>query len=302
MKYFLLVVTLTMAITCAMAQQDPLYSQYFNNPMLINPAFAGSNERLYSGLAYRAQWAGIEGGPATFNFNSHISLLDNRVGAGIIVVQDKIGDVKNTQYGTSYSYRIKLSKSTFSFGMQAGFVQYATDRNGVNPLDPTDPRFAAFTETKFNTGAGILLQSERYTLGVSIPQLLASSGTASQSGQSAQVQIYNQNFYLYGGYVIFLTERIEFKPSVLLRMTKGSSASMDLNANLTLNRLYTAGLFTRNLNTYGVLLQGIFKNVRLGYVFELPGKSSALNFNTHEISLALSLSVLSHHNRMGTGF
>ena len=69
MKYFLLVVTLTMAITCAMAQQDPLYSQYFNNPMLINPAFAGSNERLYSGLAYRAQWAGIEGGPATFNFN-----------------------------------------------------------------------------------------------------------------------------------------------------------------------------------------------------------------------------------------
>ena len=140
MKYFLLVVTLMMAITCAMAQQDPLYSQYFNNPMLINPAFAGSNERLYSGLAYRAQWAGIEGGPATFNFNSHISLFDNRVGAGIIVVQDKIGDIKNTQYGTSYSYRIKLSKSTFSFGMQAGFVQYATDRNGVNPLDPTDPR------------------------------------------------------------------------------------------------------------------------------------------------------------------
>ncbi|MCA6500789.1 MAG: PorP/SprF family type IX secretion system membrane protein, partial [Chitinophagaceae bacterium] len=80
----------------AAAQQDPLYSQYFNNPMLINPAFAGSMERLYAGLAYRSQWSGIEGSPATFNFNSHIALADNRVGAGLVVVQDKIGNIKNT--------------------------------------------------------------------------------------------------------------------------------------------------------------------------------------------------------------
>ena len=51
MKYLLLAAVLIILIPCAMAQQDPLYSQYFNNPMLINPAFAGSNDRLYAGLA-----------------------------------------------------------------------------------------------------------------------------------------------------------------------------------------------------------------------------------------------------------
>jgi hypothetical protein len=74
-----------------------------------------------------------------------------------------------------------------------------------------------------------------------------------------------------------------------------------VNLNLTLNSLYTAGLFTRNLNTYGVLLQMVFKNARLSYVFELPGKRSALSFNTHELGLAFSLSVLRSHNRIDTG-
>ena len=279
------------------AQQDPLYSQYFNNPMLINPAFAGSYDRLYLGLAYRAQWAGIDGGPATINFNGHIALANNKMGVGLIVVQDKIGEIKNTQYGGTYAYRIKLSNATFSFGMQAGFMQYSSNLDGVRVNNP-DPRFIAFTETKFNTGVGVLLQNEKFTIGLSVPQLLSSA--ASLGGQP--IQIYSQNYYLFGSYNFLISERIEFKPSTLLRLTQGSPISVDLNANFTFNRLYTAGLFTRNLNTYGVLLQGVYKNARLGYVFELPGKGSVLNFNTHEISLALSLDVLSNHNHSSTGF
>jgi hypothetical protein len=116
-----------------------------------------------------------------------------------------------------------------------------------------------------------------------------------------QVQIYSQNYYLYGGYRFYLNENIQFRPSTLLRLTKGTPLSADVNLNLTLNSLYTAGLFTRNLNTYGVLLQLVFKNARLSYVFELPGSSSELSFNTHELGLALSMSVLRSHNRIDTG-
>jgi hypothetical protein len=121
------------------------------------------------------------------------------------------------------------------------------------------------------------------------------------SGGDGQVQIYGQNYYVYGGYQFHLSENIEFRPSTLLRLTKGTPLSADVNLNLTLNGFYTAGLFTRNLNTYGVLLQFVVKNVRCSYVFELPGKGSALNFNTHELGLALSLDVLRSHNRINTG-
>jgi len=72
-------------------------------------------------------------------------------------------------------------------------------------------------------------------------------------------------------------------------------------ASFLINKLYTAGLFTRKFNNYGVLLQMVMNNYRLGYVFELPGKSSALNYSTHEISLSLSLDVLQSHNHSFNG-
>jgi type IX secretion system PorP/SprF family membrane protein len=281
-----------------LAQQDPLYSQYFNNPMLINPAFAGSNERLYAGIAYRSQWAGVDGGPVTYNFNSHIALLDNKIGLGVMAVQDQLGDIKNTEFGWTYSYKIKLRDASFSFGLQTGFTRYATDPNAVRIQNSPDQYFAQFSQTRFNTGAGILLQNERYTLSFSVPRILP--GTVSQGGQ--KIQVYSQNFYLYGSYVFPISDRIRFKPSTLLRAVAGSPVTVDLNANFVIDRLYTAGLFTRKFNTYGILLQMVFNNYRLGYVYEVPGKGSALNFDTHEISLSVSLDVLRSHNHLRNGF
>jgi type IX secretion system PorP/SprF family membrane protein len=281
----------------ANAQQDPLYSQYFNSPMLINPAFAGSLERLYAGVAYRSQWSGMEGAPATLNLNGHMSLLENKIGVGVLVVQDKLGDVRNTQYGALAAYRIKLKNSTFSFGMQTGFTRYSTDPNAVLLMNP-DKAFAPFSVTSFNVGAGVLLQSERYVLSISVPKLMTNSTT--QDG--VNLQLYSQNFYLYGSYSFYLNERIQFKPSMLLRATGGTPASLDVNANLVLGQRYTAGVFTRSANTYGVLLQAVLDNYRFGYIFEIPGKSSSLAYNTHEISLAISLDVLSSHNHATAGF
>ncbi|HCW07194.1 MAG TPA: hypothetical protein DGG95_07505 [Cytophagales bacterium] len=294
---FIPIVILSLLVSKALAQQDPLYSQYYNNPMLINPAFAGSTERLYGSVAYRSQWSGIEGGPTTFSANGHIALMQNKIGAGLIVLQDQLGDIKTTQYGGTFAYRIKLTNSTFSFGMQAGFTRFATDPNAVRVLNNPDPAFAQFTETKFNTGVGVLLQSDRYTLSLSVPRMLPS--TVSQGGQS--IQVYGQNFYLYGSYLFYLSDRIQFKPSTLIRATGGTPISADINANFVFNKLYTAGVFTRKLNTYGLLVQAVMSNYRLGYVFELPGKNSALNFTTHEVSLAVSLDVLSSHNHSKTG-
>lgn len=281
-----------------MAQQDPLYSQYYNNPVLINPAFAGSNERLYAGIAYRTQWAGMDGAPKTYSLNSHIALADNRVGLGVVVVQDQIGDFKTVQYGAVASYRIKLSKSTFSFGMQAGSTRFATDPNLVKVFNNPDPAFNQFSETKFNTGAGVLLQNERYSLGLSVPRILTSS--ANLGGQT--IQVYSQNYYLYGSYIFYLSGRVQFKPSALLRLTNGSPITADVNCNFIFNQNYSAGIFTRNLGTYGLLAQIVMGHYRFGYVFEIPGKNSTLNFTSHELSLALSLDVLHSHNHSGTGF
>ena len=66
------------------AQVDPLYSQYLNNPFLINPAYTGMNNYMNLMVGYRKQWAGFDGSPTTLSATGHTSLFDNRMGVGLL--------------------------------------------------------------------------------------------------------------------------------------------------------------------------------------------------------------------------
>jgi type IX secretion system PorP/SprF family membrane protein len=78
MKTTLTLLALSLCVCLSLkAQQDPLYSQYLNNPFVLNPAYAGLTNNLNLSLNYRTQWAGIEGSPKTANLNGHISLAVN---------------------------------------------------------------------------------------------------------------------------------------------------------------------------------------------------------------------------------
>lgn len=275
------------------AQQDPIYASYMQNPLAINPAYAGSNNMLNATLQYRTQWAGLDANPTTINFSSHMAAYHNKVGVGLMVIQDKLGENKNTEFQGLFSYKIQLDNSWLSFGMQTGFIRYETDPSMLTIRDPGDPAFYQLTETKFNTGVGLLLKSDNYMVGISVPRLLPA--TVSQGGQS--IELYKQAYYLFGSYAWLFNENVRFKPSVLMRYTQGSPMSYDVNASFTFKEKYTGGLFTRNFNTYGVLAQVVVDKFRLGYVLELPTGSSNLNFTTHEITLGLAMHVLDFHDR-----
>ena len=53
------------------SQQEPLYTQYYNNFNLINPAYSGSNGHLTATANIRNQWAGEAGSPETQTFSIH---------------------------------------------------------------------------------------------------------------------------------------------------------------------------------------------------------------------------------------
>lgn len=283
------------------AQQDPLYSQYMLNPLLINPAYAGSNNNFNAMLGYRTQWTGLEGKPTTVNVSAHSSLLDNKLGVGMLIVQDRIGNISNTETNFSAAYKLAFKEQVLSFGMQAGVQNYRTDFSELNIFDPGDNAFVGGERgTRINIGAGAILKSEKFFIGLSVPRLMPS--TFENGGQ--QFELYNQHYYLAGSYVYHLKDNIRLKPSLLLRGVKGAPASVDLAFNVNLNAIHTAGLFTRNFNTYGVLLQTIFKEqYRFGYVFEMPtNKSVGTQFTTHEITLGIQLSVFSFHERSLSNF
>jgi len=275
------------------AQQDPIYAQYLNNPYILNPAYAGNNNMLNAQLQYRTQWAGYAGNPVTVNFNAHSSVAQNKMGLGLQVIQDQIGENKNTELSMAYAYKINLENSTLSFGLQAGFINFTNQNDQLNIRNLDDPLFFPYSETNFNTGAGMMLISDRYIVGASVPRLLPA--TVSQGGET--IQLYSQNYYLFGSYMFMLSEKIRFKPSTLLKATAGNPLSVDLNANFSYIDKYSAGIFTRNLNTYGLLVNMSAGNFRFGYVFELPTQSSVgLNYSSHEILLGIKFKALPFHD------
>lgn len=285
----------------AFAQQDPLYSQYMLNPFQINPAYAGLNNNVNAMAGYRTQWAGLDGQPTTMNVSAHSSAAKNKVGIGILFVNDKVGNLSNTETNVAISYKLSFKESTFSFGMQAGVQHFRADNSQINLFDGDDLAFADNERgSRLNIGAGAILKSEKFFIGLSVPRLLPS--TFSNGGQ--EFKLYSQHYYLMAGYVQYLNEHVRLKPSVLLRGVKGAPPSVDLAFNLNINARHTAGVFTRTFNTYGVLLQTLVKEkLRLGYVFELPtNKSVGTQFTSHELSVGVLLSVFSFQEQSLSNF
>jgi type IX secretion system PorP/SprF family membrane protein len=281
------------------AQIDPLYAQYLNNPLVINPAYTGFNKEFNASVSYRKQWAGFDGSPTTMNFTVHSSLFDNKMGVGLIVVNDQIGENKNLLAMGTYSYKIEFEDMTLSFGLQGGIANYRSDNLELNIEDETDPYFAGNQSiTKPVFGAGLILSSNKLFLGISIPRMLQNKETFGTGAAAVEASLYTQHFYGMASYIFFLNERIRFKPAVLLKYVRGNPLSTDLSALLNIDERFGVGAFTRNFNTYGLLAQLKFKqSYKFSYAFELPtNKSVGVSFTTHEITLGLSLAVFDFHD------
>ena len=80
------------------AQQQPLYTQYMFNGLVLNPAYAGSQETFTATALFRTQWAGIEDSPQTQTVSAHSPLdklrnkrrPDSKVSVGLTLFNDRI--------------------------------------------------------------------------------------------------------------------------------------------------------------------------------------------------------------------
>jgi type IX secretion system PorP/SprF family membrane protein len=282
-------------------QQDPIYAQYLLNPLVINPANTGLNNNFNAMAGYRVQWAGFEGQPNTLNLSAHTSLLDNKAGVGVLLINDQIGNITNTESNVAFSYKLQFDRRLFSFGMQAGVQRFRVNYNDLAIYDPGDVAFANGERgSRLNIGAGMIFKSDHLFIGISVPRLLP---TTFRNG-TQEFELYNQHYYLMSSYLYYLNETVWLKPSIVVRGVKAAPASIDFTMNFILSGKHQAGIFTRSLNTYGLLIQSVLHDrFLLGYVFEVPtNKSVGARFTTHEINLGIRLSVFSFHDKTVSNF
>jgi hypothetical protein len=131
-------------------------------------------------------------------------------------------------------------------------------------------------------------------VGLSAPRMLTEKITVDERNFT----LYDRHYYLMGSYAFFLSEDLRLKPAAVVRYTQHAPVSVDVMGILNIHERYNAGVFTRNLKSYGALVQMIFKNCRLGYVIELPGSaSSSLRYTSHEFTLGMSMGILALHDK-----
>lgn len=110
--------------------QDPAFSQFYGNPVYLNPALAGNKICPRLTLNYRNQWPSIPASFVTYSvsYDQHVDFLSG--GVAMMVVSDQAGDgmLTNNSFSGVYSYRLDISRSiVMNAGLQATYQQLSID-------------------------------------------------------------------------------------------------------------------------------------------------------------------------------
>lgn len=275
----------------AMAQQDPLFSQYMFNTLAFNPGYAGSADVFTIMALSRHQWVGFDGAPSTQTLTAHTPLRDQNMALGMSLLNDKVGPTRQTSAYADYAYRIRTGVDTrLAFGLKGGVNLYQADLAALTSVDPDLANVNIRGKALPNFGFGLFWHSSRYYIGLSVPKLLENDiATATTAGMVTVSEA--RHYFLMGGYVMDLSGDLKFKPSFMLRAVPGSPLSVDLNANFLLRDRIWFGALYRVGNAFGLLGQyQVNDQLRVGYAFDLTTtRIGAYNAGTHEIMLSYDL-------------
>ena len=247
-RLLLLFIFINLACLGVKAQQDAQYTQYMYNTMSVNPAYAGSRGQFTAAALYRSQWLGLDGAPKTFTLNLHSPIRESRVGYGISIVNDDIGDgtVQETNFDAVVSYTLDVSPDAkLSFGLKAGGHLLNLDFTKLNNFD-NEPISGDNIENKFspNFGLGFYYHTSHFYAGISAPNLLESDHFDNSQRDANTVQFLSTeriNFYLITGYVFDLNPDLKFKPAILTKVVGGAPLQLDLSASFLFNEKFSFG-------------------------------------------------------------
>ncbi len=274
------------------AQQDPMFTQYMFNTLSINPAYAGSADRLSAVALHRSQWVNFEGAPQTQTLTVHSPLKRENISIGGTIVNDAIGPVKQTGFYLDASYRIFLGTNRLAFGLKAGTNLFSANLVDLNPLMENDNAFAANISSKMlpNFGFGAMYYGKKYYVGASVPKLLANKLIDGQLPDFLNNQE-RQHAFLIAGAVFDISYYTKFKPTILVKAVNGAPIGAEFTAQFLFFEKFWAGAMYRWEDAAGILLQYEINNkFKIGYAYDyILSDIRRYSDGSHEIMLGFDL-------------
>lgn len=285
--YILLICILLLGKSAFFAQEDLLFTQFWNVKNFLNPATSGLNYKHQANALARWQWLGVNGAPDSQLLSYSMKLDKLHGGLGFSYLRDKIGFSTSNKAVINYSYQIKFkNEGIISFGLAAGIQHYSSNPTWIPPTTSPDSSLPSkFSDTKFTSDFGVAYSKNRFNSGISVTQLnQARYGNNSIYYQSAR------RYYIFTDYIFGDEDDFQIKPQILIR-TDFVKLSADLNLMISYKSKYWIGLSYRTSDAISFSAGWNFLNeFRVGYSYDLTiNKLSSISKGSHEVHLGFYL-------------
>lgn len=286
----LLILALTASMTLS-AQQEAMYTHYSYNTLAVNPAYAGSRDALTFTALHRSQWVSFPGAPVTQTLTVHSPVLNEKIGLGLSIVNDKAGPLKHTMVNVDATYILYVNREDrLAFGIKGGLDFFKGDFADIVTGEDGDDIFGVNigTKAKPNLGFGVYYYKPNFYAGISSPGMLQNSYSNSESSNGLETYTQDMHLYFITGAVFDINFDWKFKPTAFVKLTKGAPIEADITPTFILRDKVNLGLMYRTGDAFG-LLAGLKINEQLllSYSFDwsLTNPTGKYNDGSHEIML-----------------
>ncbi|MCB0518939.1 MAG: type IX secretion system membrane protein PorP/SprF [Lewinellaceae bacterium] len=315
-----LIVAVLMGAPALMAQ-DPIFSQFYSTPLVINPAFSGTNYAPRISATYRNEWPTFADEGSTV-YSTYAASYEQFIpsfnsGIGLLVLADNAGGglIKTTNFAASYAYRIAVNDDFFiKLGVQAGFKQSNVDWDRLVFLDqldrvtgPVDPsgnpnptnevRPENLNKAIFDVGAGLLVYGGTFYGGLALHHLTTPDEGFVNSNASLADGL-PLRLTLHGGAQFIVKEGNKrtppsfISPNILL-LKQGDMGQINLGAYYSLGLVFAGAWYRHSFGNPDAVIGMIgfqYDILKIGYSYDytVSGLTSSTG-GSHEISLVINL-------------
>lgn len=284
--------------------QDPQFTQFYANPLYLNPALAGSNNCSRFAINYRNQWPSLSGTFVTYSASYDKYVQDLHGGVGLLATSDNQADgtLRTTTVSGIYSYHQPLGRDyTLTFGMQASFWQRVLAKDKLSFGDQIHPQYGFTYQTQeslpggsasnLDISAGTVLYSKYFFAGVAVHHLTEPDESLLNGPPASPLPI---RYTVHAGANIQLPGKHGYhnessiSPNIIYQR---QGQHEELNLGLYINRgPIVGGIWYRNGDAVAVLLGVQAKHMKVGYSYDFTtSKLTNVSGGSHEVSLQITL-------------
>jgi type IX secretion system PorP/SprF family membrane protein len=283
--------------------QDPTFTQFYANPVYLNPALAGSTGCPRIAMNYRNEWPQLTGNYVTYSLSYDSYVKNISGGLGFIALHDQQGrgTISTTMVGAIYSYNLKLTrKFSMMAGVRAAYFQKYLDWSKLTFGDMIDPRRGFIYQTGdvprgngrrgfFDASAGLVGYTDIFYFGVAAHHLNRPDESMILGSSKLPMR-----FTGHAGANIKLgrgkfTNTTSISPNVIYQYQNGFQ-ELSIGTYIRYEN-FTAGAWYRNRDAFILCLGIQTPKFKIGYSYDVTVSKlgNGVSGGSHEVSLGLNL-------------